>query len=236
MSLLWTYKPALIPARLEGREKRFLSYATLEDGTKVTAHCPNPGRMTSCLTLGNQIWLTYNPDPKRKLKYTWELSEQEQSLVIVNTQMANKLVRAMLDSQLIPELKFDSVRPEFKVGPSRFDFLLTAQNGDKTLIEVKQVTLAKNDTARFPDAVTKRGAKHLKELAELHQEGSYRCVQLYLIARDDVHQVGFAQDVDPEYYQEACKAKNAGVVFLAYGVSATSKAVNFRGKLPLTWD
>ena len=154
--LLW---PELIPGTLIRRYKRFLADVRLDTGQTVTAHCPNSGSMKACCQPGQPVFLSYHDNPKRKLKYTWELIQMPGSLVGVNTQVPNRLVAQAISSGMVEELTgYETVRREVKAGEgSRIDILLTSPNRRDCYVEVKNCTLVTDAVATFPDAVTVRG-------------------------------------------------------------------------------
>jgi len=221
------FNKTLIPATLIRRYKRFLADVTLTDGREVTAHVANPGSMLGMNTAGLRVWLEQNNDPKRKLKYSWKLAEMNDGTFIgVDTSLPNKIVAESLRNDAIPELQYANVKPEVKYGEnSRVDFLLT-QNGKRDCyLEVKSVTLSRrNALAEFPDSVTKRGAKHMAELAGMVEQG-HRAVLLYLVQRNDVNSFAVAGDIDPEYLRAFTNAKNTGVEVLCYGARISNEGI-----------
>lgn len=217
--------PELIKGTLVKRYKRFLADVKLYDNKLVTAHCANPGKMTECSTPGQTVWLSYHDNPKRKLKYTWELIQMPESLVGVNTQIPNRLVSMSIKSGAVKELAgYDSIKQEVKTGNSRLDILLTKKNSDKCFIEIKNCTLVKNRTAQFPDAVTARGRKHLAEMQKLTLSGN-RCVMFFLIQRTDADIFKPADSIDPEYGAELRKAVKNGVEILVYDTGIDLKSI-----------
>lgn len=214
------FQTPLIPATLLRRYKRFLADVRLEDGREVTAHCPNPGSMLGMSDPGLRVWVEPNDDPKKKLKYGLRLIEQGGAMIVVDTGLANKVVGEALRAGLIPDLRGD-VRSEVKYAEkSRVDFLLEHED-TRTWVEVKSVTLSRQSgLAEFPDSQTLRGAKHLRDLAGQVAAGD-RAVMLYLVNRTDCDTVSLAADLDPNYAQEALKAKEAGVEFMAFCVAAS---------------
>lgn len=221
------FNKTLIPATLIRRYKRFLVDVSLADGREVTAHVANPGSMLGMNTAGLRIWLEQNNDPKRKLKYSWKLAEKNDGTLIgVDTSMPNKIVAETLQNNAIPELRYTNIKPEVKYGEnSRVDFLLTQKGRRNCYLEVKSVTLLRqNALAEFPDSVTKRGAKHMAELASMAQQGQ-RAVLLYLVQRNDVKNFAVAGDIDPEYLCAFLNAKNAGVEVLCYGTRISNEGI-----------
>lgn len=153
--------PRLIPATLIRRYQRFLTDVRLEDGSEVTAHCPNSGRMLACCEPGRPVYLSFHDNPKRKLRYTWELIKMPASLVGVNTMVPNRLVFQSIPAGKIDALGgYPEVSREVHIGNgSRLDLLLKKGNGEACYVEVKNCTLVEEGIARFPDAITSRGWK-----------------------------------------------------------------------------
>ncbi|BCQ64878.1 sugar fermentation stimulation protein [Pseudomonas sp. Boi14] len=209
------FDPPLEEGRLLRRYKRFLADIETTTGELLTIHCPNTGSMLNCMVEGGQVWFSRSNDPKRKLPGTWEISETPQGrLACVNTGRANGLVEEALRSGLISELNgFTGLKREVPYGQenSRIDFRLDYPDGP-AYVEVKSVTLGFDGTpvAAFPDAVTQRGAKHLRELASLAREG-VRAVQLYCVNLSGIDAVRPAQEIDPGYAAALREARAAGL-------------------------
>lgn len=218
------FEPPLKQGTLLKRYKRFFADILTAEGQPLTIHCPNTGSMLNCMSEGARVWYSESNDPKRKLKGTWELVETPQGrLACVNTHRANALVQEALETGVITELAgFTQLKREVRYGleNSRADFCLQFAQGDAVMVEVKSVTLGFADSrvAAFPDAVTARGAKHLRELAALAQQGQ-RAVQLYCVNLSDIDAVRPASEIDPAYAQALAEAKACGVEVLAYAVT-----------------
>lgn len=210
----------LIKGSLIKRYKRFLADVQLENGDVVTAHCPNTGAMTGCAEPGYQVWLRYSDDPKRKLAYTWELAvDFNENWIGINTHNANKLGIEAINAGLIKELNnYETLTTEQKYGEenSRIDVLLTDSNKADCFIEIKSVTLLDDQQGYFPDAKTQRGAKHLRELIEVKQQGK-RAVLLFCVQHSGIKSVQVARHIDPEYAELFDRAVLAGVEMLAFG-------------------
>jgi len=203
---------SLIKGNLIKRYKRFFVDIKLNKEI-ITAHCPNTGSMLGLLEEGNEVFLTKNNDPNRKLKYTLEIIKVNKILFGVNTHRANKIVEHALKNKLIDEFKYvKKIKPEFKFSKdTRFDFLC-----DKKIIEVKNVTLTrKNKVAEFPDAITARGTKHLIKLVDSIKK-KYDPYVLFLTQIQDIEYFKIANDIDSNYYENYLLAKKAGIQFLAY--------------------
>jgi sugar fermentation stimulation protein A len=214
--ILW---PQMISGILKRRYKRFLTEIILDSGETITAHCPNSGSMKTCCEPGRQVYVSIEDSPKRKLKYTWQLIRMSESLVGVNTLVPNKLMRRAFEIGSVPgfegNIKVDS---EVKINDeTRLDLALTYPSGGKCYIEVKNCTLVTDRVARFPDAVTLRGAKHLETLEALIAQG-HRCVMIFLIQRMDADRFSVAQDIDPNYGIKFRRAIQSGVEMFAFDV------------------
>jgi len=201
----WSYPfPSLYPGTLLKRYKRFLADIELDSGEIVTAHCPNTGPMTGVCHIGGRVMVSHSDNPKRKLAYTWELAEVNDTVptwVGANTALPNRVVKSVLEAHLLPELgNYTDIRSEVKYGrdrKSRIDFLLTGEGDRPIYIEVKNTTWAKDTLALFPDTVTTRGQKHLQELTDLLPEA--RAVMLYFINRGDCTAFSPGDEADPTY-------------------------------------
>ena len=210
----------LRPARLIKRYKRFLADASLEaTGETVTAHVANPGAMLGLAEPGARIWLSYNEDPKRKLRYAWELSELPAGgWCGVSTAHPNRIVEEALRAGKVAEAAgYASIRREVRYGKSsRIDFLAEGPDRPPLFIEVKNAHLRRRkDLAEFPDSVTARGAKHLEELGDQIEKGA-RALMLYLVQRDDCARFTLAGDIDPNYVAAYARARERGVEAVAY--------------------
>ena len=208
----------LIKATLIKRYKRFLADVKLENGEVVTAHCANPGSMIGNAEPDSEVWLSPARNPARKLKYSWELIKVHGGLVGINTAWPNGLVDEAIKAGQIPELSaYESLRREVRYGEnSRIDLLLEGgERRSPCYVEVKNVNLKRADTAEFPDAVTARGAKHLRELASMVEAG-HRAVMFFLVQRMDCNEVSIAGDIDPIYAKEFQAALTSGVEALCY--------------------
>lgn len=229
------FDPPLEEGLLIRRYKRFLADIETVTGETLTIHCPNTGSMLNCQAEGARVWFSRSNDPKRKLPGTWELVETPHGrLACINTSRANRLVEEALLAGAIPELAgFSALRREVAYGAenSRADFRLTYPSGE-VFVEVKSVTLGYNMdcVAAFPDAVTVRGAKHLRELSALAREGA-RAVLLYCVNLTGIEAVRPADDIDPAYGRALREALEAGVEILAYGAYVTPQAIQVTRRL-----
>ncbi|MEN8244093.1 MAG: DNA/RNA nuclease SfsA [Thermodesulfobacteriota bacterium] len=225
--------PKLYRGTLVKRYKRFLADVQLDNGSLVTAHCPNSGTMRACSAPGRPVYLSFHDNPKRKLKYTWELIHMPDSLVGVNTLVPNRLVKQAVEDGQVKALKgYDRVRAEVKTSDgSRLDLMLEKDGKSDCFVEIKNCTLVEGCVARFPDAVTARGRKHLVELQRLVSEGN-RGVMFFLIQRMDADSFSPADDIDPVYGQELRKAHQNGVDILVYDVSIDLTNIQLSRQIP----
>ncbi|GAB6145054.1 DNA/RNA nuclease SfsA [Desulfocicer niacini] len=227
--------PPLIKGVLVKRYKRFLADVKLADGSTVTAHCPNSGSMRGCCEPGRPVYLSQSDNPRRKLKYTWELMEMPRTLIGINTIVPNKLVMASIAHGRVPELSgYTNFKPEIKTSDhTRLDMLLTRDNGEKCYVEVKNCTLVEDGVARFPDAVTTRGQKHLMELERLVADG-HRGVIFFLIQRMDAKAFKPAADIDPVYADGLARVVKNGVEVIARSAVMTREMISMGEALPVT--
>lgn len=227
------FDPPLVPATLLRRYKRFLADVTLADGTAVTVHCPNPGRMIGVGAPSDRIWLS--PAPGRTLPFRWQLTELAGGhLAGIDTGIPNRLVGAALRAGTLGAFAaWQGVRAEvaYDTG-SRIDFLLEG-DGPPLFLEVKNVHLRRVGTlAEFPDCVTARGARHLGALARQVAAGA-RAALLYVVQRTDCDHVALAADLDPAYAVAAAEAAAAGVGFHAVGTAITTRGITITRPLPV---
>ena len=215
------------------RYKRFFVDVKINNKI-ITAHCPNTGSMYGLLKAGNKVWVSKSNNPKRKLKYTLEIIEDNKSKVGVNTHFANKIVLHALRNKLIKEFKNISViKPETKFGKnSRFDFLIINKK-NRIFIEVKNVTLSrKKGLAEFPDAITTRGLKHINELVKASKK-NYKIFILYLIQRNDCMTFSIAKDIDSKYAKALEKAVKNNLNILCYDCKFSPKGIKLNKKIKI---
>ncbi len=228
------FETELISGTLVRRYKRFLVDVRLADGSVITSHCPNPGSMTSCLGEGWPVLLSSTSNPKRKLPTTLEMVHNGACWIGVNTHHANGLAAAAIADGTIEELRgFDRLRREVRYGDhSRIDLLLE-RDRDRCWVEVKNVTLV-DDCGRyaFPDAVTERGRRHLRDLAGAVGRGD-RAAILYVIQRSDGSSFTTADDIDPDYADELRRSVETGVLPLAYRAEVTPRAIEIVERVPI---
>jgi sugar fermentation stimulation protein A len=233
------FSAPLLPATLVRRYKRFLADVVLASGETVTVHCANPGAMTGLNAAGARVWLSMSANPKRKLAHSWELVEVDlgggAELVGINTAHPNALAAEAIAAGAIPELGgYTLLRREVRYGKnSRVDFLLEAPARPPCYVEIKNVHLMRQaGLAEFPDAVTKRGAKHLAELGEMAAVGA-RAVMLFLIQIGSTRRFKLARDIDLAYGAAFDAARARGVEALAYRCGITCEGIEVVEPVPI---
>ncbi len=226
----------LEPAILHRRYKRFLADLTLDNGEEITAHCPNPGSMMGVAPEGARAYVAKSPSKTRKLPYTLELVDVDGVYVAINTLNPNKIAEEAVNGGWIPELTgYDEVRREVKYGEnSRIDLLLSGgRRAAPCYVEIKNVHLSRaKGLAEFPDCVTARGAKHLRELGAMASSGA-RAVMLFIVQRGDCSRFQPAADLDPAYAAALAEAVATGVEVLCYDCDITTSEVRLRKPLPV---
>jgi len=229
------FAQALVRGHLLRRYKRFLADVMLDDGREVVAHCPNPGAMLGLNAPGQAVWLEPTPGPRRSLDFGWRLVELDGGgFAGIDTSVPNRLVAEALAAGRVPALAgYATVRPEVRYGTgSRVDFLLTGAGLPDAYVEVKNVHLRREGArAEFPDSVTARGTRHLRELAAMAGSGC-RAVMLYVVQRTDCTDVALAGDIDPAYVGAFAEARRAGVEAVAYGTRISTRGVTLDRPLP----
>lgn len=227
------FENRLIPGKLVRRYKRFLADIILDDGHQITAHCPNSGSMKGCDIPGSKVFVSHQPSPKRKLQYTWELVYAGNSWVGINTILANRIVQeALLDGKIQELNGFKELFREKNYGHnSRIDILLKFQDS-VCYVEIKNVTLVENERALFPDAITKRGQKHIEELIRMKKEG-HRAVLLFLIQREDASVFAPADEIDSVYGMMLRMAFQHGIEILPYQCKVSPTEISIYKKLPV---
>ena len=230
MNLKW--ETPLTQGILLKRYKRFLADIKL-DQQLITAHVPNTGSMLSCWEPEWKCAVSISTNPSRKMAHTLELIHNGASWIGVNTANANRLVKIWLQSGKIPELEgYRVIQPEKKVGESRIDFYLEGHDSHAPCyVEVKNVTLKLDGMAQFPDAVSERGQKHLRELMALKSQG-FRTAMLYIVQREDVEAMKAAEKIDPKYARLLKEAIIAGVEVLVYQCRLDLTEIQLGSKLP----
>ena len=204
------------------------------EGEKLTLHCANTGAMTGCATPGDTVWYSTSDSVTRKYPHSWELTETQQDhWICVNTLRANNLVKEALANQTIPELSgYSALRSEVRYGAekSRIDFLLQADNRANCYIEVKSVTLLQQGKGYFPDAVTVRGQKHLRELAKMAENGE-RAVLFFAVLHSGIEDVTPARHIDARYAELLAQAQQSGVEMLCYKAQLSPEGLSLQKAL-----
>lgn len=229
--------PPLILGKLQKRYKRFFADIELETGEMITAHCPNTGPMTGVCQIGNLVYVSPSNNPKRKLAYTWEMIQIQDTWVGVNTNLPNQVIKQALTQKIFPELAdlYDTVKSEVPYGQdrkSRIDFLLSQSGQPDIYLEVKNTTLAQKQLALFPDTVTTRGQKHLEELTALLP--STRSVMLYFINRGDCSEFSPGDEFDPHYGQLLRQGISQGLMVLPCRFEVTPQGLRYLGLAQLS--
>jgi sugar fermentation stimulation protein A len=224
----------VLECRFLKRYKRFFADVELPGGRLLTAFCPNTGSLLGCLEPGARAILRDSENEERKLRYVLQSIVVGRTLVNVDTSLPNAVVHHALLEDKIPELGgYATHRREVKYGESsRIDVLLEGDDGRRCYLEVKSTTLAAGGLAQFPDAVTERGRKHLRELRRMVAQG-HRAVQFFFVSRSDVERFRPADHIDPEYGRELRRASRGGVELLAYAVRVTPKSLVLAQRLPI---
>ncbi|NHB95934.1 DNA/RNA nuclease SfsA [Photorhabdus stackebrandtii] len=216
------------------RYKRFLADVITPEGETLTIHCANTGAMTGCATPGDTVWYSTSDNPKRKYPNSWELTEtQDGHWICVNTLRANDLVAEAIQQNAISEFsEYKKMSREVKYGEesSRIDLLLQAKQQVNCYIEVKSVTLLQENCGYFPDAVTTRGQKHLRELQHIAEQGQ-RAVLFFAVLHSGIRQVAAAAHIDHNYSFLLEQARNSGVEVICYQASITKKGMVLGDKL-----
>lgn len=228
------FDPPLQPALLLRRYKRFLADIETGEGERITIHCPNTGSMKNCWVENSSCWYSDSGNPKRKYRHTLEITTTpEGALAGVNTARANALVEEAIASGVVRELAgYREVRREQRYGAenSRIDLLLRGDAGE-CYVEVKNVTLAEGPRGFFPDAVSSRGAKHLRELQGLAERG-VRAVLFYCVQHTGIESVAAARDIDPAYARALDAALAAGVEVVAYRARIGAQEIALAEPIP----
>ncbi|WP_297206329.1 DNA/RNA nuclease SfsA [uncultured Pluralibacter sp.] len=230
------FSPPLQPARLIKRYKRFLADVITPSGEALTLHCPNTGAMTGCAVPGDTVWYSTSESKTRKYPHTWEITETAGGdFICVNTLRANTLAKEAIAEGQISELAgYSQLRSEVKYGAerSRIDVMLQAQGRPDCYIEVKSVTLAEKDQGYFPDAVTARGQKHLRELMSVAADGD-RAVLLFAVLHSAITRFAPARHIDPVYAQLLKEAYDKGVEVLAYKAALSAERITLKEPLDI---
>ncbi len=231
------FDPPLQEGMLVKRYKRFLADVCLPSGEVITIHCPNTGSMKGCLFAGKKVWFSHSSNLKRKYPHTWEVAEAENNdRILINTGLPNSLVRDAIEAGRIEPLRgYPHCRGEVRYGDekSRIDWLLSGGDKPDCYVEVKNVTLLESaGKGFFPDAVSLRGQKHLRELARVVEQGM-RAVLIFCVSHTGISSVSPAAHIDPDYARILGEVIEAGVEVYAFGFDVSAVGVEFRRQLPV---
>lgn len=227
------YQRPLVGGRLLRRYKRFLADVDLDQGGPTTVHCPNSGSMLGAMKTGARVYCSISDNPKRRYRHTWEMCRMGRHWVGINTLLANRLAVAAARGRALDLFaEAAEVRPEVKVGPGTRLDILVQRPGGPLYVEVKNVSLVTETVARFPDAVTTRGAKHLRELMRLKAQG-VDAAMVYIVQRGDAEAFGPAAGIDPVYAELYHQARRRGVMVRAVRARVGPTRVRLDEVLPL---
>lgn len=217
------------------RPNRFILHCLNEETNQLErVHLADPGRLMELLIEGVTIYVLPSMNPNRKTKWTAVYVESNGILVSINTTYPNKLVESMLKKAIIEELSvYRWVKSEYTYGSSRWDFLLEDEEKNQLLLEVKSVTLAKDGIGMFPDAITKRGSRHVQELTAIAKEGTFKTAILFVVQRGDVEIVTGAAEIDPVFAKNLEEAAKAGVQLLSYTCVLTEQGIGWGNAIPV---
>ena len=229
--------PPLVAGRLLRRYKRFLADVELESAEQITAHCPNTGAMTGCAEPGSRVWLSVSDSATRKYPHTWELVETASGMACVHSASANRVVHEGFAEGVIGGFEtYPDIRREVKYGDnSRADLLLEG-SGARVFVEVKSVTLCEaGGQGLFPDAVSDRGRKHIRELQQV-LDADTRALLLFCVFHAGVRRVSAAGTIDPRYRDALAEAMAAGLEVMAWGTDISPAGIRLARSLPFTLD
>ncbi len=228
------FRDELVTARFRRRPNRFIVHAALESGEEVRAHLPNPGRMDEILAAGRILGLEPAGRAERKTDWSAVLARtpDDRGWVSLVTTLPNRLVGEALSGGRLEELAdWEVERSEPTLGSSRLDFLL-ARDDRRMALEVKSVSLERERIGLFPDAVTDRGTRHIRELTDIAKREGWGAAVLFVAQRDDVRAVTAAPDIDPAFAEALRDAREAGVRVLARRCKVTPTGVALGRALP----
>lgn len=231
------FHDTLVKAVFLERPNRFVLECMLPSGSIENVHLPDPGRLKELLIKGTPVWLKPSSDPKRKTKWSAVMTFDASSgmYVSLNTQYPNRLVLEALQQGVLEELKeWRLEKAEYKIGGSRFDFLLTHnENQQKLLLEVKSVTMVEDGIGKFPDAVTARGARHVEELTQLQVDGGFQSAVLFIAQRTDLREITSAPEIDPHFARVMEEAADQGVRFFGRSCIVSPERIFLNGAVPV---
>jgi sugar fermentation stimulation protein A len=221
----------LIPGDFVRRDNRFRATVRVNE-KNVWAHVPNSGRLHDLFVLGRPVWLHPAANPARKTPYDLKLVQMPEALVSIDARLPNPLFAEAVAAGRLPEFACHDIRPEVRYGDSRLDFRLTGPEG-VCWVETKSVTLVTEGVARFPDAPTARGSRHLRELMDIVQKGQ-RAAVVFIIQREDARSFAPAAAVDPLFAQTLTRAASAGVEVRAYVCRVDMTEILLDHAIPVT--
>lgn len=218
-------------AKFGKRDNRFRAEVEF-NGEKIKAHVPNSGRMAELLTPGAKVWLRKAHNNLRKTPFDLVLVEKEGFLVCLNSHLANDLFAIwLINEKLTPFINYTHYYREKNIGQSRIDFLLDHSH-HSCLVEIKSVNLVENGLAKFSDAPTERGTKHLEELITFKKQGQKAAV-VFIIMREDATCFTTHDTMDPLFGQTLRKALQNGVQVYAYRCFVNEEGINYAGEVPV---
>ncbi len=222
----------LVEARFLTRDNRFRVTVDTHEGP-VWAHLPNSGRLGELLVQGHDVLLVRRPAPNRKTPYDLALVRFTGQWVSVDARLPNYLMEeALLAGRLAPFVGYPGVSREVVFGRSRLDLLLEAPGRPPCVIEVKSVTLVVDGLACFPDAVTHRGRRHLRELAAALERG-YRAAVVFVVQRGDAVGLRPHDESDPDFGRVLRDVAARGVEVYAFACCVEPGRVEITHSLPL---
>lgn len=234
--ILLSLGDTLEETRFKDRPNRFVVRCYLSNKKLVQAHLKDPGRLKELLQPGRRVWLQHTHKAHRKTDYSAVLVEdpEGEGLVSLDSTLPNRLIKKALEEKALQEFEgWSLVRPEFKKGSSRFDFLLEHSDGRKMALEVKSVTLVKGRLGLFPDAITARGARHVRELAEIVEEENWESSLLFVVQRQDADSIRADAEIDPGFSKALALAREAGVRVFGRRSSITLQEVVLGPGIPV---
>lgn len=223
--------PPLIPGEFVRRDNRFRATVRV-NGRYATAHVPNSGRLGELFTPGRPVWLREAASATRKTPYDLKLVEFAGVLVSVDARLPNPLFAEAIKSGHLPEFAYPTVQPEVTQGDSRFDFYLSGPQGG-CWVETKSVTLVEDGVARFPDAPTERGRRHVETLTALCRQGQ-RAAVVFIIQRPDAASFAPHETADPAFAAALRAAAQAGVEVRAYTCAVTLNEIRLETAVPVS--
>ncbi|GAK12750.1 DNA/RNA nuclease SfsA [Geomicrobium sp. JCM 19039] len=232
--MLIPFEETLYEATFVERPNRFILFATLADGEIVRAHVPDPGRLEGLLVQNATVFLRFSQNPNRKTRWTAVLVERrDKGFVSLEAARANDIAARVIEKGIASSLSAWTIqKKEYTYGHSRWDFLLHSHRGS-ALLEVKSVTLAKEGIGYFPDAVTKRGRKHVEGLSDIARSEDGRAILLFVAQREDIHEIRPAEHIDPEFAEALKYAKTSGVMMLGIKVKPSIGGYDYLGEVPV---